>query len=167
MMLQFLTWLESTSFATWLVQSDTIWAYPTVLTLHTVGLAMLVGASAAVDLRLLGFGRKLPVASLINAFPIMWVGFWINAISGAMLFAGDATTKGTTTIFQIKLGVIALGVINILLIKRVVFGGGRGLLRRFRLEAEAPVHWPARLLAVTSLAVWMTAIALGRFMAYV
>lgn len=167
MMLQFLTWLENTSFAMWLVQSDTIWAYPTVLTLHTVGLALLVGASAAVDLRLLGFGRKLPVAALINAFPIMWAGFWINAISGAMLFAGDATTKGTTTIFQVKLGLIALGVINILMIKRVVFGRGPGLLRGFRLEAEAPVLWPAKLLAVSSLAVWMTAIALGRFMAYV
>jgi|SRR5688572_6666756 len=160
MMLQFLTWLEGTRFAMWLVQSDTIWAYPTVLTLHTVGLAMLVGASAALDLRLLGFGRKLPVSALINTFPIMWTGFWINAISGAMLFAGDATTKGTTTIFQLKLGLIALGVVNIFMIKRVVFGG-------FRLQAEENVRWPAKLLAVTSLAVWMTAIALGRFMAYV
>src|SRR5688572_28594722 len=162
MMLQFLTWLEGTRFAMWLVQSDTIWAYPTVLTLHTVGLAMLVGASAAVDLRLLGFGRKLPVSALINSFPIMWTGFWINAISGVMLFAGDATTKGTTTIFQVKLGLIALGVINIFLIKRAVFGRGfRFQPRGFRFqprsfrhhpESEPIVRWPAKMLAITSLA---------------
>lgn len=155
MMLQLLTWLETSRFSEWLVQSDTIWAYPTVLTFHTVGLALLVGASAALDLRLLGFGRKLPIESLANVFPIVWIGFWINAISGAMLFAADATTKGTLPIFQIKLGLIALGVINILLIKRVVFGKG------------APVvTLPAKLLAATSLVIWMIAIAAGRYMAY-
>ena len=170
MMLQLLTWLETSRFSEWLVQSDTIWAYPTVLTFHTVGLALLVGASAALDLRLLGFGRKLPIESLANVFPIVWIGFWINAVSGAMLFAADATTKRTLPIFQIKLGLIALGVINILLIKRVVFGtrGSRGT-RGFRLQPEghAPVvTLPAKLLAATSLVIWMIAIAAGRYMAY-
>ena len=158
MLLQALTWLEATRFSTWLVGSDTIWAYPTILTLHTVGLALLVGTSAALDLRLLGFGRRLPIASMASTFRIMWIGFWINAVSGAMLFAADATTKGTTTIFQIKLGLIVLGVINIFLIKRVVFGR----------DPETPVVGRrAQFLAVSSLAVWMIAIALGRFMAYV
>ena len=167
-MLQFFTWLEGTSFSTWLVQSDTIWAYPTVLTLHTVGLALLVGANCALDLRLLGFGKKMPLSAMTNTFPIMWVGFWVNAVSGAMLFAADATTKGMLTIFQIKLGLIALGVINILLIKRVVFGkGGSPNERSFRLQPEDRiVSLPAKLLAVTSLAIWMVAIAAGRYMAY-
>ena len=164
MMLQLLTWLETSRFSEWLVQSDTIWAYPTVLTLHTVGLALLVGANTALDLRLLGFGKKLPIASLANTFPIMWIGFWINAVSGAMLFAADATTKGTLPIFQLKLGLIVLGVVNIWLIKRTVFGA-----RGFRLQPEgnAPVvTWPAKLLAATSLVIWMVAIAAGRYMAY-
>jgi hypothetical protein len=59
--MSFLTTLESTSFAAWLRESNTIWAYPTVLTLHTVGLALLVGASAALDLRLLGSRRVFPL----------------------------------------------------------------------------------------------------------
>lgn len=158
MMLQLFTWLEGSSFSTWLVQSDTIWAYPTVLTLHTVGLAMLVGANTALDLRLLGFGRKMPLSAMRNTFPIMWVGFWINAVSGAMLFAADATTKGMLTIFQIKIGLIVLGVINIYMIRRVVFG--RGGVR------EPMASLPGKLLAATSLAIWMVAIAAGRYMAY-
>jgi hypothetical protein len=155
MMLQFLTWLEGTRFSLWLVQSDTIWAYPTVLTLDTVGLALLVGANTALDLRLLGFGRRIPIDALTMAFPVMWTGFWINAVSGAMLFAADATTKGSTTIFQLKLGLIALGVINIWLIKRAAFDG------------VPRITLPAKVFAGTSLLIWMTAIALGRFMAYV
>ena len=70
-MLQFFTSLESTSFATWLRESNTIWAYPTVLTLHTVGLALLVGASMALDLRLLGFAPRIPVATLSKSFRVM------------------------------------------------------------------------------------------------
>jgi len=160
-MLQFLTWLEGSRFSLWLVQSDTIWAYPTVLTLHTVGLALLVGANAALDLRLLGAGRKIPIDALTVAFPVMWTGFWINAISGAMLFAADATTKGTTTIFQLKIGVIVLGVVTIWLIKRAAFSTS------FRLKPEATVPLTAKMLAATSLVNWTVAIALGRFMAYV
>jgi hypothetical protein len=156
MLLQFLTSLEGSRFSLWLVQSDTIWAYPTVLTLHTVGLALLVGANTALDLRLLGFGRKLPLETLTVAFPVMWAGFWINAVSGAMLFAADATTKGSTTIFQLKLGLIVLGIINIWLLKRAAFGSNL-----------PTVTIPAKVLAGTSLLIWMIAITLGRFMAYI
>jgi hypothetical protein len=167
MMLQLLTWLETSRFSEWLVQSDTIWAYPTVLTLHTVGLAMLVGANAALDLRLLGFGKRMPVASLRTTFPIMWIGFWINAVSGAMLFAADATTKGMLTIFQIKLGLIALGVFNVWLIKRAVFGNARLLDAGPALaEDETPIPLSAKLLAATSLLIWIIAIFAGRYMAY-
>jgi len=49
--------IEGSNVSTWLRESNTIWAYPLVLTLHTVGLALLVGANTTLDLRLLGFGR--------------------------------------------------------------------------------------------------------------
>ncbi len=156
--MSFLTTLESTSFATWLRESNTIWAYPTVLTLHTVGLALLVGASAALDLRLLGFAPRIPVAALSKSFRVMWFGFWLNLITGLMLFAADASTKGATRLFVFKLGLVAVGVASVLLIERVVFGG----------DPERAEHaWPARALAVVSLVVWGAAITAGRFMAYV
>ncbi len=157
-MMEALAALEGSAFSTWLRESSTVWAYPAVLTLHTVGLAVLVGASWALDLRLLGFAKGIPLAALTKAFPIMWIGFWVNAVSGVMLFAADATTKGTTTIFMWKLALIVFAVINIFLIKRTVYGRG--------VEA-ATAGTAAKLLAVTSMVLWIAAIATGRFMAYV
>lgn len=93
-MIEILAWLEATALSIWLRESSTIWAYPTVLTLHTIGLAVLVGASAALDLRLLGFGSAIPLATFAKAFRVIWIGFWINAVSGVLLFGAEATTKG-------------------------------------------------------------------------
>jgi len=156
--MELLVSLESSGFSTWLRESNSIWGYPTVLTLHTVGLALLVGANTVLDLRLLGFGRRLPLAELAQAFRIMWIGFWINAVTGAMLFAPDATTRGTTPLFQGKLLLVACGVIVILLIRRQVFGDTPDRPR---------IGGAAKLLAATSLVVWIAAITAGRLMAYV
>ncbi len=118
----FLDWLQNTQLATWISQSDSVWVYPSVLSMHTIGLGVLVGIGAAVDLRILGFASRVPLAPLERFFPIMWAGFWINAVSGAALFAAAATTKGTQWIFYVKLLLVALGVIHIQLLKRTVFG---------------------------------------------
>lgn len=152
-----LAWVEATALATWLRESASIWAYPTILTLHTVGLAVLVGASAVLDIRVLGFGTAIPLEALAKSFRVMWIGFWINAVSGAVLFIAEATSDGASTVFRWKLGIIALCVVNIWLIRRAVY----------------PAVGPAtaagvvpKLLAASSLVLWVVAIALGRWMAY-
>lgn len=157
-MLDIFTTIENTAFASWLRESNTIWAYPMILTLHTVGLALLVGASMALDLRILGFAPRVPLAALSKSFRVMWVGFWVNLVSGLMLFAADASTKGATRLFAFKLGLVAVGVASVLLIERMVFRGD---------PEGASGTWPARGLAVVSLVVWVAAITAGRFMAYV
>jgi hypothetical protein len=152
-----LLWLEATSFAVWIRESSSIWAYPTVLTAHTIGLAVLVGASTALDLRLLGAAKAIPLSTFEGSFRVIWIGFWINAISGVALFTTEASTKGTTSIFMWKLGIIALCVVNVMLIRRSVYGRA----------GEPPVNGTtARVLAASSLALWIVAIALGRWMAY-
>jgi hypothetical protein len=156
-MMQWLTALEGTGLAVWVRESNSIWAYPTVLTLHTVGLGILVGANWALDLRLLGVGSRVPLAPLKQLFPIMWFGFWMNAITGLMLFAADATTKGATSLFVFKLGLVALAVVAIQLTKRRVYGGG---------VDATPVTSATRALAIASLLLWAAAIATGRYMAY-
>ena len=150
-------WLETTAFATWLRESATIWAYPTVLTLHTLGLAVLVGASAALDIRLLGFGTAIPLPALAKSFRVMWIGFWLNAVTGAVLFIAEASRHGASSVFGWKLGIIALCVVNIWLIQRAVYPAGR--------PATAAGAVP-KLLAASSLVLWLVAIALGRWMAY-
>jgi len=156
-MMDTLTWLENSGFATWIRTSPSIWAYPTILTLHTLGLAVLVGANWALDLRLLGVAKAIPLQTLSPSFRVMWIGFWVNFVSGVLLFAADATTKGTTTVFMVKLALIAVGVALIVLTRRTVYGRG----------AKAPtIDATARLLAAGSLLVWIVAIAAGRLMAY-
>jgi hypothetical protein len=155
-MTELLAALEASAFSTWLRESSSIWAYPTVLTLHTIGLAVLVGANVAFDLRLLGFGSNLALDNLQSLFRAMWIGFWVNAISGAMLLAADATTKGATPLFLIKLSLVAVGVVLIVMTRRVVYRNG----------ASGTVTASGRALAAGSITVWLLAIAAGRLMAY-
>ncbi len=150
--------LEGSSFSMWLLGSNSIWAYPTVLTLHTFGMMVLVGASAMLDLRLLGFGRGIPLDSLKTLFRVMWPAFYLNAVTGTMLFAADATKRGTSVIFFAKLLLVAAGVVTIVLIKREVYAKN---------PAPVTVSGTARLLAIASLLVWSAAISTGRLLAYV
>jgi len=60
--MEFLLRLQESSFGLWVAES--IWAYPIILTLHTVGLALLVGPSAFLDLRVLGAGSRVPLVPL-------------------------------------------------------------------------------------------------------
>lgn len=157
-MMELLAALENSGFGSWLRESPSIWAYPAVLTLHTLGLGVLVGGNAVLDLRLLGYAPGIPLASLERLFPAMWIGFWVNAISGVVLFIGDATTKGTTLVFMAKLLIIVVGVLVLVAIRRTVYGQG----------VEALIATPkSRLLALASLVLWFLAIVTGRYMAYV
>ena len=155
-MMNLLAALENSGLSTWLRGSPSLFAYPAVLTFHTLGLGVLVGTCMVLDLRILGFAPAVPLTAFAKSFRVMWLGFWVNALSGALLFAADATTKGTTTVFFAKLGLIVVGVATIPLIRRAVFGNG-----------TAAVTPGARRLAVVSLVVWVAAIAAGRLMAYV
>ncbi|HWN83917.1 MAG TPA: hypothetical protein VNN99_02150, partial [Vicinamibacterales bacterium] len=75
--MDWLATLENSAFATWLRESNTIWAYPLVLTLHTVGLALLVGANWVLDLRILGGMGRVTIPDLSWTFRVMWIGFWV------------------------------------------------------------------------------------------
>jgi hypothetical protein len=143
----------------WTRESPSIWAYPTVLTLHTVGLGMLVGANAVIDFRLLGFAPRLPLPSLDPLYRFMWVGFAINAVTGVMLFASDATAKARQPVFYIKLTLIALALVTTAVIRRTV--ACAPALRDGERKPE-----PGRRLAALSLLLWAGAITAGRLMAY-
>jgi hypothetical protein len=154
--MEFLAWLEQTQFATWIRESDSLWAYPFVLALHAMGMAFLVGVSFAVDLRVLGFGSGLPLKPFEKFFPYLWTGFWINAISGVILLAADATTKFTNSVFYLKMGLI---VVAVWLLRRI-----QSTL--FDLKAGELTPPGAKVLAVASFLAWLAAITAGRLMAY-
>jgi hypothetical protein len=154
----FLLRLQESDFGVWVSSAPTLLAYPTILMLHTVGLAMIVGPAWVLDMRLLGVGMRLPIETLRGAFRIMWIGFIINASTGIALFISEADEKGMKWIFWLKLLSIALALIVTSRLKRVVFGESR--------VADA-VPPQAKRLAISSLALWFVAITAGRLMAYV
>src|SRR5262249_60109897 len=108
--MEFLSWIENSPFPTWVRTTPSIWGYSIILFFHTIGFAAVVGLSTLVNLRLLGFARRLPVVPLERFFPIIWAGFWINVASGAVLAAADATTKVTNPVFGINLALIAFAI---------------------------------------------------------
>jgi len=155
----FPTWLQSTAVAVWTRESPSIWAYPTVLMLHTVGLGVLVGANAVIDFRLLGFAPRLPIPSLAPLYRFMWAGFAVNATTGAMLFASDAATKAGQPVFYVKLTLIVLALAVTAMIRRAV--------ERGRASGDGDLSLrPGRRLAALSLLFWAGAITAGRLMAY-
>jgi hypothetical protein len=155
----FPVWLESTAIGVWARESPSLWAYPTILTLHTIGLGVLVGANAIIDLCLLGFAPRLPLPALSPLYRFMWAGFALNAVTGILLFVANATTKATQPVFYVKLSLIAAALIVTAAIRNAVDR-----------ERSGP-HRPAAIrsagrLAVVSLVLWTGAIAAGRLMAY-
>jgi hypothetical protein len=157
--MDFLLWLEQSGFATWVRESSSLWAYPTVLFLHTIGLATVVGVSAGIDLRILGVAPELPLAPMTRLFPIIWAAFGINAVSGITLLIADATTKLANPVFYIKMIFIALALVNLRLLKTRVFGDP--------LIDQGPLSVNAKRLAATSLIFWLGATIAGRLMAYI
>ena len=152
--MSFLTAIEQSGFCTWVRESGSMWAYPLILFLHTVGLGFVVGTCMVIDLRLLGYAPRIPLKPIERFFPLLWAGFWISAISGTILLAADATTKVISTIFYVKMAFIALGVSLISKLRTSVLRDG-----------SVPVS-NGKLVAAISLACWAGAITAGRLQAY-
>lgn len=159
MVMDVLTAIEASALGVWVRESVSLFAYPGIIAAHTIGLAFLVGANAAVDLRILGYASSLPLAPMEKFFPVMYAGFWVNALSGIALTVAYATSLLTNPVFLVKVTLIVLAVINLRLIRVRVFAGPGP-------PAEGPLPRSARVLASTSLALWTLAIVFGRLTAY-
>jgi hypothetical protein len=150
--------IENSGFAIWVRESGSLWSYPTIIFLHSLGLAFVVGLSAAIALRLLGCAPRLPIAPMRSLFPVIWAGFLVNTLSGLALLMADASTMLVSPIFFIKMASIALAVTIMAVMQRTVF--------REPGPAGDRVSTGARVLAATSLVLWVGAITAGRLTAY-
>jgi hypothetical protein len=151
-------WTETSAFFIWLRESSSIWAYPTVFFLHTIGLVFTAGASVVIDARLLGAARALPIAPFAKFFRPIWIGFWLTAASGVVMLGSDLETRVTNRIFPAKMIFVVGAVVLMLVMRRRVFDAAT--------PDQTSVPAPGRSLALASLCCWLGAIAAGRFMAY-
>jgi len=157
-MMDFLSNLEQSSFSQWVLSANTIWAYPMILFLHTVGMALVAGLSSVIDLRLLGFAPKTAIRPLGRLYPFIWIGFAINLLTGTALLIADATTKLTNADFYVKMVFVFGGVAILAAMRRKVFGDPK--------LDESPVSPLAKRLGFLSLVCWVGAITCGRLLAY-
>jgi hypothetical protein len=110
-------------------------------------------------LRILGFAPSLKLAPFEKYFPILWLGFWMNAVTGTILVMQDASNKLTNVDFYVKMVFIALALVNLRMIRSRVF-------RDPQLD-HVPFSTGAKTLAGLSLFFWLGAITAGRLLAYV
>jgi hypothetical protein len=148
-------WSENNAFFTWLRESPSLWAYPFVFFVHTLGLMFTAGASVVIDARLLGAARKLPIPPLSRFFRAIWIGVAFTVVSGLVMLGTDVQTKVMNRVFPLKM-LFVLAAIVLTAVLRTHVASTR---------VESP-SFLVRALAAASLVCWCGAIASGKFAAY-
>ncbi|MEY4932511.1 MAG: hypothetical protein RLZZ403_831 [Pseudomonadota bacterium] len=144
-------WIESTEISVWLGESESVFVFPAILVVHTLGMAMLAGISAVTDLRMLGFARQIPPERLDRYWPLFLAGLALILVSGILLLIGYPTKALTNPVFYLKMVCVGVGIWIALQLRKAL-----GLQTTPRI----------RRLAVLSLVVWTLSITLGRLLQY-
>ena len=156
-MIDLLEALERNALSVWIREFPSVFGFPTILFLHTLGLAMVAGVSIAIDLWILR-GPSLSAPPRIGGLArTMWLGFGINLLSGIALLLAYPAKALTNWVFYLKMVLVIVGVYTAARINR-------------ELAATAPVARAAlldtRRWAIASLLIWAGAIVTGRLLAY-
>jgi hypothetical protein len=150
--------IEESGVSTWIRDSPSIFAYWFILSFHAIGMGLLVGASVVIDLRLLGVAKELPLAPLKALYRIIWIGFWIQIVSGGLLLIAYPTKALTNPDFYIKLTLIGIAVTVMHTIRKRVFTDST--------LSDSDMMVKGKALAVWSLVLWAGAVTAGRLLAY-
>lgn len=157
---QLLIALEQSGLATAIRQST--WAYPAANVGHILALTVFAGAVTVMDARLLGAFAAAPPASVVRpARRAAMLGLLAMLATGFVLFAAEASHVAMNRVFQIKMALVGLGVLNAVLVGRALVAALDGM------PAFAPMPARIRLAAFASLAIWLSVAACGRLIAYV
>jgi hypothetical protein len=156
-----LVWLEGSGLGQ-LMRSSGVWTYGTVNLVHILGVATLFGSVLALDLRLLGAWRRVPLAALEPPTVTLAVcGFTVAAASGVALISTNGTEYLGNPFLIIKFAAIGLGLVNVAAVQ---------FLPAWRSRGSEP-HAPRQRLALaavgcSSLVCWLGAVAAGRMIGY-
>lgn len=153
-----LAWFSETWLGTFM--RDTFWAWPFMENWHFFGLSVLFGGLVAIDLRVIGVARFVPMKAALTLIPYVMIGFAINLITGIFFFAGDPFRYYYNIAFQWKMALIVLAGINALWF----WFGEHAKLSQLADGEQA--DFGAKVIAAASLAIWIAVIILGRLIPY-
>lgn len=157
--MSFLIWLEQTGLSVWIRETPSVWAFPFILFLHTLGLAVVAGLSVALNLWILTFAKHHPSRPLEPFFPVIWLGFTLALASGLLLLVAYPTKALTDGVFYAKLALVAAALGQLEWLRRRLFIAG---------DPRVPLApGPAlRGSACVALGLWAGAVLTGRLLAY-
>ena len=150
--------IEATGLSVWIRESDSYFSFWLILSVHAIGMGVLVGASVVIGLRILGLAPDLPLAPLQRFYRFIWVGFWIQVASGLLLLIAYPTKSLTNPLFYVKLTLIGLAVASMQMLRNRVFADPS--------LNEATMMARGRLFAIWALVFWVAAVTAGRLLAY-
>jgi hypothetical protein len=156
-----LEWLEGSALGQ-LMRTAGVWSYGVVNLAHIFGIATLFGSILALDLRLLGAWRRVPLAAIEKpTLTLAAIGFAIAATSGLALITTNATEYIGNPFLPIKFAAIALGLLNVVAAQFLPAWRRRGAEPH-----DAGQRLALRAVGGTSLACWVAAVAAGRMLGY-
>ena len=142
-----------------------LWLYPSVETVHIVGIGLLFGSIAVLDLRLLGLSRSIPVRTLArHVLPWTAASFLLIVPSGLLMFTAHASEFIESPVFVLKMCLIMAAGLNAALFHTMVFRTADVWDAEDMRKLPPPPS--ARISAALSLLIWISVIACGRLLAY-
>ncbi|TAX71067.1 DUF2214 domain-containing protein [Rhizobium leguminosarum] len=156
-MIDILEWLSATTPAAALRHSGTLYMF--VNAAHILAIGLLIGAILPLDLRLAGLFRKVPV-EIVAPFLSRAAGVGLAAaiVTGFCLFRVRAVEYAANPAFLAKLGLIALGLLNLSIVHL-----GRG----WKTAVSTGIVRPGlRVSATLSAAIWIAAVIAGRWIGF-
>lgn len=132
--------------------------YAGVSTAHVLGIALLVGPVLLADLRLAGLPLPLDASAMRLLRRTAAVGVAVSVLTGVALFSARPFEYAGNGAMLLKLGVVGLAVANALLLEWAAWAHRAGAL---------PGKAHARSAAIASLTLWLAALVLGRWVAFV
>lgn len=142
-----------------------LWLYPSVETVHLVGIGLLFGSIAVLDLRLLGFARAISARALAkHVLPWTAGSFLLIVPSGLLMFTAHATEFIDSPVFVLKMCLIMLAGVNAGVFHTTVFRSADVWDAEDMRKLPPPPS--VRASAGISLLLWISVIACGRLLAY-
>jgi hypothetical protein len=151
-------WLEASALSEF-IRTD-IWGWPVALTLHVIGTAMLVGLIFVIGLRFLGLFELIPYSSLTRLFPLIWVAFGLQVLSGFLLWMTKASRYVADGAFELKVLLIIVGVV-------LTYQFSRTMQREaVSWDTAGAIASHKTRMAATLMLVWAAALIAGRLTGY-
>ena len=153
-------WVETTPVAIFVSQST--YGFSAIDMFHIAAIAVVFGTIAILDLRLIGVAfTDFSVTDLSRQLlPWTWAAFAIAAVTGVLMFTGQAAKYAGNFAFLTKLALMAIAGLNVLVFHFITY---RGVAKW---DSGAPVPWAAKFAGALSIAIWVAVAAYGRFTAF-